>query len=559
MKLPPLLEGRRRRHLALLVLNGLAQAVLAVWFAQRIQALFEGLLEGDLPTDLGRQLALLVSLVLGIAVLRRRERVDAELLGQRYVRDLRKRIFARVLRSEPHAVQGLRQGQLLVRFVGDLGAVRQWVSLGVARLVVTAVVLMVVLVALAFLHPLFAALIGLVLGATAVALLWQGRHLHRAVVEARRRQGQLAANVTEKLAAVAAIQASGEERRERRRLARQNRRLLAAAGARAAAIGTLRAIVETGSGLALILALAATAWLAVDGRVNPSVVLAVFSLVGFLSSPLRQLGRVYEYRQAYRVAVSNLQRLLSRLRPQPRRPRAAVPGPHPGALTLEGVAVAGVLRPQHLAVAPGEHLALVGANGAGKSTLLAVLAGLRRPDAGTVLVDGTPLANYPGAQLRRLVGHLDSEPVLWRGTLERNLLYGAGAVSPERLQAVLERCGLQSLVERLPRGLRTRLGEGAPELSRGERMRIALARVLLREPRILLLDEVDAHLDAAALARLDQVLRTFPGTLVMATHRRPLPPLFQRVWHLRDGGLVEAATPARPPAPVVEARAWRRA
>ncbi len=558
MKLPPLLEGRRRRHLVLLVLNGLAQAGLAVWFAHRVQALFESLLGGAAPADLWQRLAMLMVLVTGIALLRRRERIDAELLGQRYVRDLRKRIFRRVLRSEPHAVQRLRQGQLLVRFVGDLGAVRQWISLGVARLVVTAVALVVVLIALAVLHPVFAALTGLVLGATAGALLWQGRRLHRAVVEARRRQGQLAANMSEKLAAVATIQASGEERREQRRLARQNRRLLAAAGQRAAAIGSLRAIVEAGSGLALILALAATAWLAAAGEVRPAVLLAVFSLVGFLSSPLRQLGRVYEYRQAYRVAVANLQRLLSRLHPLPRRARVPVPGPHSGVLATEGLMVNGVLRAVTASVPAGCRVALTGRNGAGKSTLLAVLAGLRRPDAGTVCIDGVPVTAYPPAQLRRLVAYLDSEPVLWRGTLERNLRYGAGEVGPERLQEVLERCGLHSLVERLPRGLETRLGEGARELSRGERMRIALARVLLREPRILLLDEVDAHLDAAALALLDRVLRDFPGTLVMATHRTPPPSLFQRIWHLHDGELIETAHPEGPTL-IADVRAWRRA
>ena len=220
--------------------------------------------------------------------------------------------------------------------------------------------------------------------------------------------------------------------------------------------------------------------------------------------------------------------------------------------------VNGVLRAVTASVPAGCRVALTGRNGAGKSTLLAVLAGLRRPDAGTVCIDGVPVTAYPPAQLRRLVAYLDSEPVLWRGTLERNLRYGAGEVGPERLQEVLERCGLHSLVERLPRGLETRLGEGARELSRGERMRIALARVLLREPRILLLDEVDAHLEAAALALLDRVLRDFPGTLVMATHRTPPPSLFQRIWHLQEGELIETAHPDGPTL-IADARAWRRA
>ncbi len=545
MRLPALYKGRRRRHLLALFANGLLQALLATALAWQAQAMFDGQVmepAGDYRSALEYAARLLLLSVL-IALLRRRERMDAELLGQLYVRDLRKRLFARLLRSQHASIAAQRRGQLLIRFVSDLNAVRQWVSLGLARLGVAAIVISLVMVALWWLHPLFMLTVGGSLVLTAAALWRQGATLRQAIAEVRRRQGYLAANMTEKIAAVSTIQLFGQAERERRRLARQNRRVIQAAGEKAAAIGSLRAIIEIGVGLAFAAGLLVTAILASDGQVSPGTFVAVFTLIGFLSTPLRDVGRVHEYWLANRVALANIQRLMRRIRPLQLADAIYLDSEFSGALVFDELSLEGSVTSFSARVEAGQRVALVGPNGAGKTSLLHAIVRLREADRGDIRIDGVSIRDLPLEQLHGLVAYVGNDVPLLRATLRENLLYGARQVSEEALQTVIRCCGIDELVRRLPEGLDMRLQEGGVNLSQGQRARVALARALLKRPCILLLDEADAHLDLVAVKAFNQVLADFPGTVVMATHRREAVRQADIVWHLHDGRLVARGSP----------------
>ena len=143
----------------------------------------------------------------------------------------------------------------------------------------------------------------------------------------------------------------------------------------------------------------------------------------------------------------------------------------------------------------GEHVTLVGASGAGKSSLLALLVGFATPDSGTIMVDGRPLADLDPGAWRRRIGWLPQRPTIFHGTLRMNLLLGREDAPDEVLRDALRQAHVQEFLPRLPQGLDTVLGESGQGLSVGQAQRVALARLFLRSPTLVLLDEPTAHLD----------------------------------------------------------------
>jgi len=174
-----------------------------------------------------------------------------------------------------------------------------------------------------------------------------------------------------------------------------------------------------------------------------------------------------------------------------------------------------------LALAPGEHVAVVGESGCGKSTLLSVLLGFTVPEDGDVWIGGERLTECALRDWRAQVAWVPQRPSLVRGTIEDNLRLGNPAASDAAVAAALERSGLDGLVRRLANGLSTPVGEGGLTLSAGERQRIAIGRAVLRDVPVVLLDEPTAHLDAGREGAMRDLLAPWleGRTVLMAAHR----------------------------------------
>jgi ATP-binding cassette subfamily B protein len=206
-----------------------------------------------------------------------------------------------------------------------------------------------------------------------------------------------------------------------------------------------------------------------------------------------------------------------------------------------------ILREVDLAVRAGEHVAIVGASGAGKSTLLALLLGLQRASTGRVLLDNKPLEGDHLDSIRRRTASLDPSVQLWNRTLLVNVLYGADTGGLERLAAAIDDAELRSLLQRLPLGMATPLGENGALVSGGEGQRVRLARALARGPAgLVILDEpfrgLDRSLRDAALLRLRH--RFASATIILATHDVGATLNFDRVLVLVEGKIVEDAPPS---------------
>jgi ATP-binding cassette subfamily B protein len=197
-------------------------------------------------------------------------------------------------------------------------------------------------------------------------------------------------------------------------------------------------------------------------------------------------------------------------------------------------------------VAPGEVVALVGPTGAGKSTVARLLLRLFEPTAGTIEIDGRPLADYPKGFLRRRVGLIGQEVFLFDATLRENLCLFRD-VEEARLVEAIRRVGLEEVVARLPEGLEARVGERGGRLSLGERQLIAFARFLLYDPDILVLDEATASIDRTTERTIQHALEVAAQgrTTVIIAHRLETVRHADRVVVLEQGRKVEEGDPER--------------
>ncbi|MGL6291325.1 MAG: ABC transporter ATP-binding protein [Silanimonas sp.] len=538
--LPPLFAAARRGLFARLVLNGLAQVALGITVAMAAQRIVDRGVDGGALVPMA--LAIIAS-ALGIAWLRRRELIDGETLAQGYLLALRTLLFERLTALPGRALQRRSRGATALRFVGDLNALRLWISLGVARLLVGSLVVACSLAALAAIAPSLAWPPALVIAAGAALSVFAGRHLRAATRESRRRTAHLAANVNDKIAQTQVMQAFGRIDGERRRLLKQCRRLRDATIARSRSRSVARAIAEGTVGLSAAAVLLQGAWLVSEGGGTIGALVAALSISGLLATPLRDLGRANEYRQGSEVSKLKLAQFLN----EPARIiDTAVPQPLPpgrGLVQFSNVTLPGALQQFDARAEGGQRIGIVGTNGAGKSTLLALLLRLDEPQFGQILLEGIDIRDLALHDLRRAVSVVGPDFGLLRMSVLDNITYRCPNADEADIDAVLRLTGVDELARQLPQGLDTPVRDGGANLSPGQRARIALARAVLGRPRVLLLDEAETYLDPRASEALDRVLQAFDGTVLMVTHRIERLRTLDLVWHLQGGQLVETGTP----------------
>ncbi|HSO06608.1 MAG TPA: ABC transporter ATP-binding protein [Pelomicrobium sp.] len=548
MTLPPLITGIRRRLFGQLLANGVAQAGVALAGASLVHFAFD-----HLASDAGAaamiEIAVIAAVLLALAGagawLRTRERTDAERLGQDYAGDVRIALFDRLSSAPPRQLQARSRGATMLRFIGDLQALRQWISLGAARITVSLLVATVVLAGLAVINAAVALGCAAALAAGIFCAVLLGEPARSALREARRRQSRLAANISDRIAGIAVVQAFGQERRERRRIAHQSLRLQDAMVRKATQLALLRAIADATASTATAAVLLVGAYEMARGRADAATVAAAVTLAGLMAPAIRDLGLVHGYWNAYQVAREKLLDFLGTAPPPVLTigtPKLSVAS---GKVVFEEVSLSPALDGITGTIPGGSLTAITGPNGSGKSTLLSLVARLASPEHGRVLIDGQDLARCSPESVRRAVAMVSPDLPLLRGTLEDNLSYRWPDAPSAELERVRRLCRIDEIADDLPRGLKTRIVDGGANLSVGQRHRITFARALLGNPSVLLLDELDANLDAATRELVDQIIEAYPGTVLMATHNPARALGADLVWLLAGGRLLESGDPGR--------------
>ena len=307
-------------------------------------------------------------------------------------------------------------------------------------------------------------------------------------------------------------------------------------------IGTLGNWSQTVQAVVFALVVFFGAPMVMEGEMTTGVLVAASILSSRMLAPLASVTQILNRWQQAKVAKDALDQLLSSPVDDPEHEKRIHRPLLHGNYELDGAVFTHdgetpALAVQALRITAGERIAVLGRNGAGKSTLLRALAGMIEPARGSVLLDGVTLGHLDPADVRRDVALLSQEARLFHGTLRENLMLAAPTATDAELVEALTAAGAWNFVQRLKAGLDHPVLEGGLGLSGGQRQGLLLARLLLRRPRVLLLDEPTASLDEASE---QQVLRTLAAmlpdtTMVIATHRRPLLQLASRVLVLEAG------------------------
>ncbi|MBD2204964.1 ABC transporter ATP-binding protein [Calothrix sp. FACHB-1219] len=543
MQIPRIFSGIRMWLLTRLVMNGFFQAIATLANAFLVELAFDKIITAANFSSYQQiwQIGLgLLAAAVVTALLRMMERTDAERIGQEYVYELRLILYDRLMSLSPRTLQNRSQGGVMLRFVSDLSAIRQWVSLGLARLVVAITVAIASLLALSLVNIRLAVTVALVLTIGTISAFRLSRKMRTTAKEARDRLSRLAGNINEKVGSIAVVQVFGQSQREKRRIARQCRELEEAMVNRAVVAGQMQAITEGTTAIAASATLLMGALEVTANRATPGTVVAAMTIVGFLVPRLRDLGKVQEYWHNSRVAIAKIQQFLATPSLVKEIPNAPELQTGPGCLEFDDVSLEGGLHNISAIAFPGEIVAIVGPNGAGKSTLLSLAARLVDPDQGVIRLDGQDLTQHSLKSVRRAIGMAALDLPLLRGSVDKNLRYRWRDAPIEEITRVRQLCGIDELLAELPEGEKTRVAEGGKGLSAGQRQRIALARAILGNPPVLLLDEVDANLDAQAAAVVDRILAEYQGTVLIITHRKERLAAADAVWHLEAGRLIEA-------------------
>jgi ABC-type multidrug transport system fused ATPase/permease subunit len=364
-------------------------------------------------------------------------------------------------------------------------------------------------------------------------------HLQRSF---RRHRDGFSGSVRESLEGIESLQGVGAQSRM---LARIEHR--AARCQRDSRVGGFYQSLSSGSVWALpALALAVSWWMGgsrvLSGEISTGQLVAFAGFTAYLGVPLRRLA---QQGNRTRQALKSLQRVKQLLAAAEAcsPPGTAALRPAGGGLTVEGLSYSVQERPvfENLSFSfpAGQFIWLRGRSGSGKSTLLRLLAGLEQPEQGTVLLDGQDLWQCASTSVRDTIAFVPQQPFLLNGTVAANLRIGCPEAPEEALREACIRVGLSELLACLPKGLDEVIGTRGVQLSTGEAQRLCIARALLRNPRVLLLDEALSTLDPVSERELMGTLTALAGqvTVVLAAHQLPSCNNIDQIVELEAGGL----------------------
>ena len=430
-------------------------------------------------------------------------------LGVEY--DLRNLMYSHLQSLELGFFDGQQTGQLMSRSTVDLQAVRFFLGYGLVFIMQALVTLVVAAAIMLAVNPLLAAVALAPLPLIVVFAFRYGRRNRPAQQEVQQRIAELTAEAEENVSGVAVVKAFAQEARQLARFGHRVGRVFS----QAMVSTRIRAFYNPLLGFLPSLGLAALLLVggrqAVQGQISVGEFVAFYGYVLMLAGPLRMLGIALGMAQRAVASGARVFELLDR-RPQLSSPPGAPPLPAGGGrLELRGV-TAGYGDPQpvlhdvDLAVEAGSTVAIVGATGSGKSTLVGLVPRLYDPIAGTVLVDGVDVRSVDLESLRGAVALVSDDAFLFSATVRDNIAYALPDASDEEVESAARRAGVHEFVATLPDGYATLVGERGVTLSGGQRQRIAIARALIRDARILVLDDATSSVDPAKEAEIRDAL-----------------------------------------------------
>jgi len=459
-------------------------------------------------------IASLLLLVIGLlwALFTYLELYNIAAAGQRVTFAMRKRLFSHLQRLSLSFHRREHMGDLMLRATGDVNMMRDMMvdAITIISAEGTIVIAMVVVM---FLMDWQLTMVSLaVLPILSVAIFRMSGRLRESIRRHRKRDGQVATLIGQMLQGITVIQAFGREAHEESRFGSLNRRDLNQ-GMRTV---RLEANMEGVAEIVVALGTGAVLWVGVSrvlaGILTPGDLIVFTQYLRQMFKPIRRMARVSGRISKATVCAERVFAVLH-TKEYVKTKKDALPAPRfAGRVSFQGVTFSyqkgqPILRDISVNVRAGQTVAVVGPNGAGKSTLCSLIPRLFDPDSGRIKIDGEKVNNFQLDTLRDQIGIVLQQPLLFEGTIASNIAFGKPEATQDEIETAARLADAHDFIARLPLGYETRVGERGDTLSGGQRQKIAIARAMIRNPSILILDEPTASLDANSAAQLNQTLR----------------------------------------------------
>jgi len=470
--------------------------------------------------------------------------------GQHFIATLRLQLVDRILRLPLPVFDRWRPGELISRFNADLQIVSDAVTISLPQLVVSVVTFVSSFAVMLWLDWLLTVVLVLVAPVISLAVSRFSRLITRSTATTQMRIAEVIAALSEVLQGQRIVKAFGRESYEVERFRERTEDYVTASLKMTQFVQTQPMVVST----IMILAVTVVIWLSARevlvGRLNVGEVFEYYLLLVNLVNPLNRLAAFVGDLNRAIVAIGRIYEIVD-LPTEPVAPIATLPPPSiRGRITFENVRFAygegesPALDGVNVDIAPGEIVALVGPSGAGKTTFINLVPRFYQPQSGQISIDGHLLEEYSLAALRAAIAIVPQDPQLFRRSILENIRYGRLEADEAAVIEAARDANADEFIAELPDGYATEVGERGVRLSGGQRQRIAIARAILRDPRILILDEATSALDTHSETLIESALdRLLPGrTTLIVAHRLSTIRRADRILYFAHGRIAESGS-----------------
>ncbi|MBK7864616.1 MAG: ABC transporter ATP-binding protein [Archangiaceae bacterium] len=538
------------QRLGLAVLASLVAASAAALWARLLGPLLESLLTHP-PQAQTLTLTWLPLLIIATALLKALAQLVhgglMQSIAQRVLADFRHQLYAKLLGLPPSWHEQRHSGELLTRFTADVAALELTVSTSLSTYLKDTFTVLALLAVCATTDWRLAVLAFLVIPAMTVPVSRFAKSLKRIATQTQGSLSNLTRLTAEQLHNLPVVQAYRAEPQALQAFDDEQRRYLHAMKRSLFVRGAFTPTLEMMGIAAIALCLIAGARAVANEPQLSGSLLSFLAAALLMYQPLKGLSGTFSEVARGLSSADRLYEILD----TPIADETGDEAPPLEHLELDTVSLRypdgrEALREVSLSVPAHQTTALIGPSGAGKSSVLSLILGLQRPTQGTVRWNGRPLSSWSLSSLRRRIAWVSQEPLLLSGTVRENLKLGAATATDEALWSVLERAHAADFVRALPNGLDEEVGERGQRLSGGQRQRLAIARALLTEPSLLLLDEPTSSLDETAQAEVQRSLGALVEgrTVLVVAHRLSTVAHANLIHVLESGRLVRTGPPA---------------
>ncbi len=560
------LRQDKKRLLAILFL------LLPLSFAGAVQPLLVGqaisVLKGE-PTfqwlndfSLSQSMRILISFLLVSVLIRLAlqgyQSYSIQSVGQSLTARIRKDLFAHSMNLSLKYHDSMPVGKLLTRLTSDVDALSEVFGSGAVGVLTDAVTLLVISITMLLIDLKLGSLLLLTQIPVTFLILWLQKRYRKANYRVREELSELNADFQENLQGIEVVQMFRREIVNSKRFYKTGMNYQDSVNSIIFYDSSISAFIEWVSLAVVALVIALGGWFVTQGSMGLGTLTAFILYSQRLFEPLRQLAERFTQIQGGLTAVERIGELLDKnieildignnYSFQNRKINSSITSSPSGEIIFDNVSFSyrsddQIISNLSFRISPGEHVALVGPTGSGKTTLIRLLSRLYEPQKGRILIDGIDIKEIPLSQLRKQIGVVLQDTFLFSGNIADNLRLDA-SISDKDLKEICIDLGLDSLLKRFPNGLKTILRERGGNISSGERQLLSVARMAIRNPNILIMDEATAFMDPSTEASLQRDLDRLleKRTALVIAHRLATIESSDRILVMRKGKLIEQGT-----------------